>query len=1162
MDKKLLQNNILEASYNREVWLDVLKEYFGVKKLFKEPKKIPVDKNRAEYAVELGSFVTADEREVGVFEVKLQPQIWIERNRVGLRNLLRQIYKFDVDGALIVFVQDAKWRFSYVSEIRTEDGKKETEPKRYTYLFGESESCRTAADRFDKLKGKPIYLNDLYDAFSVEKLNKDFFKTYKEFNDRFWKYLASDKKYYDLLSDNTLADKEKKEKPIRDFTKKLLGRIVFLHFLQKKGWLGVPANVTEWKNGDPRFLQNLFRNSDKKDKFHSSVLKSLFFETLNKKREMDLAPAVLGSNIKIPYLNGGLFDKDISFVYDFDFPQDLFAQLFDFFEQYNFTIDENDPFDSEVGIDPEMLGHIFENLLEENRQKGTFYTPKEVVHYMCQESLIQYLRTHLPECTEDDSPATIVLQNLIRKGITGERTDKKNFVVQQAKRIEKLLDNVTVCDPAIGSGAFPMGMLQEIYKAKTALDLTLDHTEVKKQIIQNCIYGVDIENGAVEIARLRFWLALVVDETEPQPLPNLDYKIMQGNSLLESFEGVDLSNLADTNKEDDTILFAEKGQYEIGVDFSKRKQVLLMFDHASKTQLYELIDDYFNYDETNDKRYKNKQFIKDEINKIVEGKLIAKFYLSKPKIEQKIDEIQNALKANRITVGDAPGVKLKKEKNVEKLKRDLSEKQKALDKINDIIEHLHELQTRNDKPYFLWHLWFKEVFDKGGFDIVIGNPPYLQLAKLKDDALAKAGFETFDKNGDLYCLFYEIGIRMLRKNGVLTYITSNSWLQTQYGYALRKYFIENTNPLVLLNFTDQQLFETAIVETNIILLKKSVFQKNLTVAVLDNQFDKREPMAEFVESLGHTVKELSIEGWTIGDEKGSELKTKIELAGRKLIEWNNEIFRGVTTGLNEAFIIPGEVKKKLITDDPNTKKLIRRTLRGRDLRRYSYNFSDQWIICTFPSKNIDINEYPGLKKYFLEFGKDRLEQSGKPGSRKKTGNEWFETQDQIAYWKQFEEPKIVWGELSDQAKFTFDDAGHYLNNTIFMLTGDSLKYLLCVLNSKVAQWYFEKISTTSGMGTNRWLKYKIEQLPIPIPGSKDEKLLEHLVARVLSIKTENGDSSKWENKIDAKIFHLYGLNESEMVQVLETFQDLSIKDRNQIQNEYWNISNNKFKTEA
>ena len=225
----------------------------------------------------------------------------------------------------------------------------------------------------------------MFDAFSVEKLNKDFFKPYKEFYERFWKYLADNKPYYKLLYDKRQDDDIKKEKPIRDFAKKLLGRIVFLQFLQKKGWMGVPISSPvgggrerAWKGGNTKFLQSLFAKSSNQSKFHSKELRTLFFETLNERRKNDLAPASLGKDIKISYLNGGLFEKDISFANDIDFPEDLFAKLLDFFEQYNFTIDENDPYDSEVGIDPEMLGHIFENLLEENREKGAFYTPKEI----------------------------------------------------------------------------------------------------------------------------------------------------------------------------------------------------------------------------------------------------------------------------------------------------------------------------------------------------------------------------------------------------------------------------------------------------------------------------------------------------------------------------------------------------------------------------------------------------------------------------------------------------------------------------------------------------------------------------------------------------------------------------------------------------------------
>jgi hypothetical protein len=385
MDKKTLQNNILEKAYDPSAWLMVMKDYFGAKKFHQEPQPIFLSANDlAERAVELGSFYTVDERLIGFYQVDLKPKAWIEKNRIGLRNLLRQVYKYDVDGALIVFVQGEKWRFSFVSEIRTEESKKETEPKRYTYLFGKGESCRTAAERFDKLQGKPVHLADFSDAFSVDKLNKDFFKSYKEYFEKFSAYLASNSSYRKLLLGNTSALEkgwqDEAAKPIRDFSKKLLGRIVFLQFLQKKGWMGVPANNPKWTGGDAKFLQNLFLKYADKEHFHSNTLKTLFFETLNRKRNNQIAPAALGIGIKIPYLNGGLFDKDISFDNEIDFPADLFKNLLEFFESYNFTIDENDPYDSEVGIDPEMLGHIFENLLEENREKGAFYTPKEIVH--------------------------------------------------------------------------------------------------------------------------------------------------------------------------------------------------------------------------------------------------------------------------------------------------------------------------------------------------------------------------------------------------------------------------------------------------------------------------------------------------------------------------------------------------------------------------------------------------------------------------------------------------------------------------------------------------------------------------------------------------------------------------------------------------------------
>jgi adenine-specific DNA-methyltransferase len=384
---------IFSSGFNAESWQQVLREVFGVKTLKQIPSPIMLnDKDLAESAVELGSFETADERLIGLYQVNLNQNVRIEQNKVGVRELLRSIYKYDVDGALVVFVQGEKWRFSYISEIRVlnDDGTLETkvtEPKRFTYLFGVGENCRTAQQRFEKLNGKPIHLQDLTEAFSVEKLNKQFFKDYKDFFEKFSRHLAESKDYRKiLLGDDTDLPKgfnDEKAKPIRDFAKILLGRLVFLQFLQKKGWMGVSADQADWQGGDVSFIQNLFQNFSDKNRFHSKALKTLFFKTLNKKRDNDLANE-LGENIKIPYLNGGLFDTDISAKHDFDFPQALFDDLLRFFENYNFTIDENDTLDREVGIDPEMLGHIFENLLEENREKGAFYTPKEIVKYMCQ----------------------------------------------------------------------------------------------------------------------------------------------------------------------------------------------------------------------------------------------------------------------------------------------------------------------------------------------------------------------------------------------------------------------------------------------------------------------------------------------------------------------------------------------------------------------------------------------------------------------------------------------------------------------------------------------------------------------------------------------------------------------------------------------------------
>jgi hypothetical protein len=1124
MDKKIFQNTILEKQYQPAKWKEVLKDYFGVKKLHQQPQPIILPANDiAENAVELGSFYTADDRLVGIYEITINTDATtkIDINRVGLRSLLRNIYKYDVDAALIVFVHGTKWRFSYVSEIRTEEGKKETEPKRYTYLFGEGESCRTAADRFDKLKGKQIYLNDLFEAFSVEKLNKDFFKTYKEFHERFWKFLADDEKYYRLLCDNRQEDKVKQEKPIRDFAKKLLGRIVFLQFLQKKGWMGVSANTPEWTGGNSKFLQSLFAKSNNKNKFHSTELKDLFFKTLNSKRTNDIAPESLGKDIKIPYLNGGLFDKDISFENSIDFPEKYFAQLLDFFEQYNFTIDENDPYDSEVGIDPEMLGHIFENLLEENREKGAFYTPKEIVHYMCQESLIQYLRTHLPECTEDDSPATKALENFIRNGIIGDRHDKKNFVVQQAKRIEKLLDKVKICDPAIGSGAFPMGMLQEIFKAKTSLDLTLDHADVKRQIIQNNIYGVDIEPGAVDIARLRFWLALVVDETEPQPLPNLDYKIMQGNSLLEQFEDISLKfekKVFEVKVVKEVDLFGRpiNPQYTIN-EYLQTKQSAKEFD------ITELEEKYFNSNNADEK-----QQIRDKIENFERQFILEQLNEREKILKDLLQHKENDLNTDISKVSEANAVYLRKGKSA----KDIEKQKTELEKVRQYRKRLNEIKP-GEKPWFLWHLYFMDVFDPstgsgGGFDIVIGNPPFVDIKKLdrKTVKILFNNFKTTTNRANLYAAFIEFSYSLINKKGVLTFIVPNSLLINESYIKVRDLLVNELSTIVK---TPDSIFENAIVETIIFLLNKGLKSDNIkgkqfshdehvNFEEINYQLYKRNTW------LSDANKRFSI----FGNQTILNLLDKIENSNI-CFEDEFDFSLGIT---------PYDKYKG------HTQEMIENRVFHSDTKK------DKTYVPLIAGDNFSKYIIKGSKKEYLKYG------------------EWLGAPREKRF---FIEPKVIVRQIlagnSLEITAAYSEEDTYFTQIGFSIIknsdeGRSTKFLVAILNSKIITFYHKyKFLDIEKITFPKILIANCKRFSLPNNNPKKEDLIEKVVSKIKKIKEDKLDSSKYENKIDALVFHLYNLTESEMLLVLDSYKDLSIKDRNQIQNEYWNIANNKFQLE-
>ena len=1071
---------LAEDKYFPDQWKTLLSLFFKKIDYFSHPENLFTENDKVIDGKQIGTVKLDDGKQLAIFTVEVADSISIVRNRQGLREIAaKHIDQNIIHGSLAFFYnkKQADYRFSFIAKeasIDLETGeliKGETKPKRYTYLLGSNEACTTPAKRMlvlaDKKEKGAVDINQLKEVFSVEALNKDFFKTYKAHYEKFWKYLADEENpYRTKLIDTEKDDKVKQEKPIRDFTKKLLGRIVFLHFLQKKGWMGCSPNTKDWIDGEPRFMQQLFEDFAKPEHFQSQCLTHLFFETLNTKRPNDTFE-VKGLNGKlngsrVPYLNGGLFEPEKNkATLKIDFPADFFKELLDFFEQYNFTIDENSPDDHEVGIDPEMLGHIFENLLEDNRDKGAFYTPKEIVQYMCKESLIQYLLNTFQEQKD--------IEQFIRfHTVSPLLAEKENAVL-----LNKKLDVIKVCDPAIGSGAFPIGMLQEIFEAKRFIypylktNKDFKPAEIKKNIIQNSIYGVDLEKGAVDIAQLRFWLSLVVDELNPHPLPNLDYKIMQGNSLLEKFEGIDLSQMG-KSKSDVRIAEPERDLF----GNLKEDQMKITFSQSDTTQkIQDLIKTFFTIEVS-----EKKNEIRSEINKLVLQHIEYNLELRENQLHRWINEVVNT-----------ENLKIAAKKKYDGYVSDLS-------KLQDTKTQLLKIQETDERPYFLWHLYFMDVFEQGGFDVMIGNPPYIQLQKMgkETDILQESGFETFARTGDIYCLFYEKGFDLLKKNeGVLSYITSNSWMKTKYGESLRKFFIEKTNPIKLLNFEDTQIFPSATVEVNILIAKKQLNSKK-TESVALKQDSIRKTIHQYFEENNIRLDSLDNSEWILLSKNDHLIKKHIEEVSTPLSSYNLQISRGIITGLNEAFIIPESEKRELEQADPKSKVLLKKFLGGRDIHKYKVDWNNEWLI--YSHSDVKETDFPKIIRHLTPF-RDNLE-ARRGGMNPKTGEvpyKWWQLQ--VDYYssgtyKNYELPKIMWAELSDKQKFTFDDTGIYPNKTIFIITGDLIKPLLAVLNSKVTLWFFNQTSTTSGMGTTIWSKYKVEQLPIPKLLNEYSRLLE------------------------------------------------------------------------
>lgn len=1056
---------IFQQPFNEEGWQNMLRHYFHASELKAAPERIDntLDDEKGYY---LGAIDTTDNYRIGLFYYQIQHGN-VARKRVGLRNLVKSFINpnwGEFDAALVVFDSDSVWRLSFVCDIKGEN----TAAKRFTYVFGESDNYyNTPVGRFDAMQRNGISFENIKDAFSVERLNKDFFNGYKE---RYVKYLKH-------INDDT--------KENRDYVKKLLGRLVFLQFLQKKGWMGVPANQQSWNGGDKFYLNHLIERYEGNDRLLSDVLEPLFFNTLNERRDNDLADSRLGENIKIPYLNGGLFDKDELDKKDIDFPYDYFKELMDFFAMYNFTIDENDPEDSEIGIDPEMLGHIFENLLEDNKDKGAFYTPKEIVQYMSKESVAQYLKSNTPEELHS------AIDSLIKQRVVEPILQNK----ENARLVNKALTVVKVCDPAIGSGAFPMGVLNVLFDCRHLLygfigkNEDFSYAKVKRDIIQNNIYGVDIEKGAVDIARLRFWLALVVDENEPQPLPNLDYKIMCGDSLLHRFplDAPFQNVLKDYNQKNGTHYTLDDYRQWV-YDYTD------ISDHAQKDDFRQRIEDI-------------KHAFKTELSDKEKGKIA--------KVRGTIEN----LKMEDLFGG-------KKKENDKKIKA-LQKELKALEKQREEIE--------NNKLFehaFEWRFEFPALLnDDGsfrGFDIIIGNPPYgATLSDLEKKIYKEKFSDVHMRTPETFCYFTSLAFRLCAKSGaaIVSYIVPNNIFFQNENEKTRELLSLENMLIRAINLGDNT-FENADVPTCIFVGKaKKTKDYNINYSDYRDYNVKKIKWDESIDII-KVEKLQTVPAMVIGMSNADiDILNEIRNNGVTIDSIAEEMASGISTGNNEAFIINGTEAQRTNLE----RSLLKNILIGSDIDRFSIVPSGDVIIYTIRDLNID--NYPNIKSRLMLFY-DKL----KDRSESRKGIlPWFSL-GRSRYEQLFTEPKIIMRQTSDRIRCVYDNEGYYVLNSILVYKKNTneytYKYIASALNSKLTNYLYRKLTQEEGRTFAEVKPANVRKLYIPKATEAEQNLISTLydyMAYLRNPQTQSVDSvisnqfigDFFESIIDGCVYELF-----------------------------------------
>ena len=968
---------------------------------------------------------------------------------------------------------------------------------------------------------------------------------------------------------------------------RLITRLLFAWFMREKGL--IPAELFE-NDFACRTLENY--TPDGTD-YYRAVLQNLFFATLN--TEIDVRTFGTGTAIspgyryrdlladpdrfvedlkKIPFVNGGLFDCLDDFAEergdgrridafgdnksqdDLSVPTHLFLDpehgLFPLFRRYKFTVEENTPLDEEVALDPELLGRAFENLLAAynpetrdtaRKATGSYYTPRHIVDYMVREALVETLaaKAKRSDCSTDQWRDRLVhlLDWKYAHGASAARFD-----ADEIDSLVRAIANLKTLDPAVGSGAFPMGVLQTLTLALRRLDPDNELWEEfqkgrararageafdtgdqqrrddalrgisdtfekyrqsdygrKLYLIQNGIYGVDIQPIACQIAKLRFFISLAIEQDpDPnapnlgiRPLPNLETRFVVADTL------IGLQN------ESAALLIDDQAEAKQRSVAAVRERYFLA---ESRQKKHDCVAD--------EKR------LRDELRTFLEANRKDWIAAQKRDIERKAEAFENP--KTRQTL---------RESELAKFARRQCAQKRAFDDACKVAEW--DPYDQNARARWFDPGWMFGV--TGGFDVVIGNPPYVQLQKdggRVGDMYEGAGYETFLRTGDIYQLFYERGCGLLRSDaGTLAYITSNSWLKAKYGGPLRHWLAGRHTPLRLVEM-GKDVFD-AVVDAAVLLIREGGGAARMPAVVMDRVDGQDLPDAT------ERWNEVRLNGeapWSILSAAEWRVFNKMKAKGTPLKDWNVRINYGVKTGYNDAFIVDSATREALIAEDPRSEKILKPVLRGRDVQRWRAQWAEKWLIATLPSLRFDIDDYPAVKKHLLSFGRERLEQNGElldggVKARKKTNNAWFETQDTVAYHEDFSEEKLLWIELVNRGRFAYDDRGLFGEASAFVLSGECLKFLCAVLNAKLMHWFLRHTAPTSGMGVLRWKKVYVEAFPIPNLPSDSQFPFVRLVDDILAAKDAkpDADTSAQEEELDRMVYALYGLTDAEIASV-------------------------------